>query len=188
MGAPTIASMTASRAPTARRALLLGAAAACALAALPASAVQDPSPRPADPKPAELPPFTVRDARALAASAIPLAKQAENVDLDFSPASLEAIDNIVLNMRDEGTPAAAAAQVLLVLGCYVGEVLVRNTDGLWDEPSAAEVQAGARVPGIRGKSGRFYDPVGQVFRLMQEGGGESLAFYFAVVKRDAARS
>ena len=184
-----MAPMTASRAPTARRALLLGAAAACALAAWPALAVQDPSPPPAAPPATQdLPPFTVRDARALAASAIPMAKKAQNVDLDFSPASLEAIDTIVLDMRDEGTPPAAAAQVLLVLGCYVGEVLVRNTDGLWDEPNAAEQQAGARLPGIRGKSGRFYDPVGQVFRLLQEGGGESLAFYFAVVKRDAARS
>ncbi|MBK0394872.1 hypothetical protein [Ramlibacter algicola] len=184
--------MTASR--CARRAFLLGAAATCTFAAVPALAVaQQAATPPTDaPSPApaarDLPPFTVRDARALAASAIPLAKKAEDVDLDYSPASLVAIDNIVLDMRDEGASPAAAAQVLLVLGCYVGEVLVRNTDGLWDEPTAAELQAGARVPGIRGKSGRFYDPVGQVFRLLQEGGGESLAFYFARVKRDAAQS
>lgn len=136
--------------------------------------------------PAEPPPFTVRDARTLAAGAVKLVKDVEKVDLDYSPASLQEIDRIVLNMRDEGTQAATALQVLLVLGCYVGEVLVRNTDAVWEEPTPAERQAGARLPGVRGKSGRLWDPVERVFQLLRNGGGDSVAFYYAIVKRDVS--
>ena len=135
------------------------------------------------------PPFTIRDARALGMGAVKMVKDAEKVDLDFSPASLEKIDDIVLRMRDENTPVAGAVvQVLLVLGCYVGEVLVRNTGGLWVDPGPDEQRLGVTFPGVRMRNGAFFNPIGKVFRLMENGSQDSVAFFYAVVKGEDAKT
>ena len=60
-----------------------------------------------------------------------LARDEYDAELDLSPASLELVDALIDSLREEGRDGEEAAEVLFVLGCYLGEVMVRQLGGAW---------------------------------------------------------
>ncbi|WP_267640296.1 hypothetical protein [Haloarchaeobius amylolyticus] len=54
-------------------------------------------------------------------------------DLDYSPASLERLDEVAAELADEG---ANDKQHVLSLGSYFGETLLRQTEGEWRKPES----------------------------------------------------
>jgi len=102
------------------------------------------------------------------------------VHLDYSPASLEAVDAQIESFREEGLTAEDAAEALFVLGCYLGQVMVRRLGGRW---VATAVSALARVspwpmvvvlPG-----GSTWDPIGKTYKRLELGDAEYLPAFFA---------
>lgn len=87
-----------------------------------------PSGVPSPPKPWKLTPIEARmRAKMMVASAKKL-----GVELDYSPESLEKIDFLIDKERETGVGATnEMQQVLISLGAYVGEVMVRELDGIW---------------------------------------------------------
>lgn len=125
---------------------------------------------------------TPEDASELAAYAVKLAREVEGVTLDYSPESLKHIDHTVLSFKEAGRKANDVPGTLVIFGCYVGEVLVRNLGSKWDMPNEKEKKLGFEGVGVRSKSGAFWNPIGKVFKLLANGEEDSVHYFYVVAK------
>ncbi len=76
-------------------------------------------------------PASPENARDHAQIAVDLAREEFDAALDFTPESLELADSLVESLREDGLDAEGAAEKLFVVGCYLGEVMVRRLGGTW---------------------------------------------------------
>lgn len=123
------------------------------------------------------PPVAGNAAR-FAQGVVATARQVDGVQLDYSVASLEEVDRILGTYHDDGLDAAQVAGTVFAFGCYLGEVLVRHAGGTWQDldPRAGQ-QLGAAI-GVRMPDGSVADPVGQAFRRVEDGPGNSLPWFY----------
>src|SRR5213594_2934802 len=90
-------------------------------------------------------------------------------ELDYSPASLETADAEIEALREEGNTGEDVAEALFVLGCYLGEVMVRAPlAGV--SPWPMVVMLG---------DGSAWDPIGKAYKRLELGDSEYLPAYFA---------
>jgi hypothetical protein len=124
---------------------------------------------------------TVENAAKFATDMIGPAAEIGGVKLDYSIASLQAVDDIIEGMRQDGCTADDIAETLFGFGCYVGEVFVRNAGGKWR--SAAETSM-AKLAGsllvIELSSETFCNPIGKVFKRLENGEEDSLPYFYQV--------
>jgi hypothetical protein len=126
--------------------------------------------------------------RAYADEAVLVARQQHRVLLDFTPASVEALERLV----DGQAPVDLDFQSRL-WGSYFGEVLRRRWNGIWllaPYPGSREVasEAGSTVPTLDVAGSRLW-PTMKVYRRLTMGAAENLStFYNLVEKRLAAAS
>ena len=102
------------------------------------------------------------------------------VDLDYSPASLESVDSQVESLREEGMNGEDAAEALFVLGCYLGQVMVRALGGRWlatARSPLADISPWPMVVVLPG--GSAWDPIGKVYKRLELGDSEYLPGFFA---------
>ncbi|MFZ6745952.1 hypothetical protein ACO0LC_22225 [Undibacterium sp. JH2W] len=101
-------------------------------------------------------------------------------NLDYSPESLQIVDEYVLNLKKNGANPQGINKTLIALGCYVGQVMVQNLGSRWDNPTPTEMKLGFDATGIRAKNGAFSQPIGKVFKLLRNGEEDSVvAFYIS---------
>jgi hypothetical protein len=126
--------------------------------------------------------------RAYADEAVLVARQQHRVLLDFSPASVEALERIV-----DGQAAVDLDFQSRLWGSYFGEVLRRRWNGIWllaPYPGSREVagETGSVVPTLDVAGSRLW-PTMKVYRRLTLGAAENLStFYSLVEKRLAAAS
>ncbi len=115
-----------------------------------------------------------------AAGTVDAAKQIDGVELDYSPASLEDVDRIVENMRQDGAGSDEVAETLWGFGCYVGEVFVRNVGAEWiDTPE--ELRGAFAFPIlVRRADGQLTNPIGKVFKRIDNGEVDHLPYFYRV--------
>jgi hypothetical protein len=109
------------------------------------------------------------------------------VDLDYSPGSLEQVDAQIEGMREDGHTGEDVAEALFVLGCYVGEVMARALGGRWIPTSRsplADVSPWPMVVVLPG--GSAWDPIGKAYKRLELGDSEYLPAFFALAARAAA--
>jgi hypothetical protein len=114
------------------------------------------------------------------------AKKFDNVDLDYSVASLELADDLVERFRREGLAVEQIAETLFSLGCYVGEVFVRHAHATWraaDETPMKDVAGYFLV--IELGAEHFANPIGKVFKRFENGTEDYLPYFFTVFARPA---
>jgi hypothetical protein len=130
----------------------------------------------------------------LAGVAVQMAALAHQIELDYSPASLDKVESLILGAKADVEAGAGASadeslhQMLLVFGCYVGEVLVRHLDFSWDAASPAERGLSGITFGLRGPNGGFWNPIGRLYRLAANGAEDSIAAMYQMARDTAARS
>jgi hypothetical protein len=122
-------------------------------------------------------------AKSLAEVAVRVVAKIDGQHLDYSPDSLKTIDQLVLGFRKEGDTTETVNKTLIVLGCYVGEVMVRNLGYKWDNPNEREMSEGFNMTGIRSSNGSFSNPIGKVFKLMQNGKEDSVVPFYEVFSK-----
>jgi hypothetical protein len=126
--------------------------------------------------------------RAYADEAVLIARQQHRVLLDYSPASVEALERLV-----DSQAAVDLDFQSRLWGSYFGEVLRRRWNGIWllaTYPGSREVagEAGSVVPTLDVAGSRLW-PTMKVYRRLTLGGAENLStFYKLVEKRLAAAS
>ena len=161
---------------TERRALIQGTYAVALWALTNTALAGDPQRKPSLSKP------TPEDASEIAAYAVKLVREIEGISLDYSPDSLSHIDATVLSFRKSGKTSRDVGGTLVVFGCYVGEVIVRNLGAKWEMPGEQERKMGFDIVGIRTPSGAFWNPIGKVFKLLANGEEDSVEYLYTVVK------
>ncbi|MFL6429464.1 MAG: hypothetical protein ACJ71S_14560 [Acidobacteriaceae bacterium] len=126
--------------------------------------------------------------RAYADEAVLVARQQHRALLDFTPASVDALERLV-----DGQAAVDLDFQSRLWGSYFGEVLRRRWNGIWllaPYPGSREVasEAGSAVPTLDVAGSRLW-PTMKVYRRLTMGAAENLStFYNLVEKRLAAAS
>ena len=111
--------------------------------------------------------------------AVEAAWEEYEVHLDYSPASLERVDEQIEDLREEGLTGEDVAEVLFVLGCYLGEVMARALGGRWVPTARSllrDISPWPMVVVLPG--GSAWDPIGKAYKRLELGDAEYLPAYF----------
>ena len=124
-------------------------------------------------------PASPKNAHDHAELAVRVAAEEFDTTLDYSPESLEALDAEIESLRDSGLDGEAAAEVLFVFGCYLGEVLVQNLDGAWAPTTRSPLRDVSPWPMVVTlPDGSAWDTIGKVYRRLELGDSEFLPAFF----------
>ena len=104
-------------------------------------------------------------------------REASGEDLDFSIDSLTLVDALLEDWRDEGIVSADVAETLFSFGCYVGEVIRLEAGGKWVTPSETPRPDVFQWPLVLSTMGGWWNPIGKVFKRLDNGSEDSLAFF-----------
>jgi hypothetical protein len=125
-------------------------------------------------------PATAENAVEHARLAVKVVREEFDSDLDFSPASLESLEGHVETLREEGWTAEDSAELLFVLGCYVGQVFVRNLRGVWMDTARSPLAGLSPWPMVVVlPNGSAWDTIGKTYLRFEIGDSEYLPAYFA---------
>lgn len=126
-------------------------------------------------------PPTPEYASAFADDIVQAARNVSHVELDYSPESLGLVDRIIEGFRDDNLGTEQIGETLFGFGCYVGEVFVRNTGGVWRNASETPMDAFAGVPlVIEMLDKSIVNPIGKVFKRLENGDVDNLAYFYQV--------
>jgi len=112
----------------------------------------------------------------LAAGSVDFVQKKFGFSLPYTPESLLVVDAIVDKIRETGATEQQASGLLVGLGCYAGEVLVRHARASWrwtKEMGMVRTCLYPVVLALRGAQG--CDPIGRVFLRFGTGVSESVA-------------
>jgi len=124
-------------------------------------------------------PASPENARDHAQIAVELAHEEYDADLDFSPGSLELVDSLIDSLREEGVDGEGAAEALFVLGCYLGEVMVRQLGGAWAPTPRSPLRGVSPWPMVVALAdGSAWDAIGKAYKRLELGDSEYLPAFF----------
>jgi hypothetical protein len=124
-------------------------------------------------------PASPKNASDHAELAVRVAAEEFDTTLDFSPGSLESLDSEIESLREEGLDGEAAAEVLFVFGCYLGEVLVRSLRGRWIPTPRSPLRDVSPWPMVVTlPDGSAWDTIGKVYKRLELGDAEFLPTFF----------
>ncbi len=120
--------------------------------------------------------------------AVSLAKDEYDAELDLSPASLEVADALIDTLREEGRDGEEAAEALFVLGCYLGEVMVRTLGGSWVATARSPLRGVSPWPMVVALGdGSAWDVIGKAYRRLELGDSEYLPAFYEMAAGGGAR-
>ncbi len=125
-----------------------------------------------------LPPFV----KPLAEAAIKTVRDQHGISLDYSSASIEQVDQIILGYFERGQSATLVGAAVFGLGCYVGQIMVQQFGGQWKEPSETTLRSGAGPYMVVELSGDgLWNPIGKAFKLLENGVQDRLSTFYQLV-------
>lgn len=129
-------------------------------------------------------PASPENARDHAQIAVLLAREEYESELDFSPQSLEMVDAHIDSLREEGLDGEGAAEALFVLGCYMGEVMIRHLAGSWVATTRSPLRGVSPWPMVVALAdGSAWDPIGKAYKRLELGDAEYLPAFFAAAAK-----
>ena len=106
--------------------------------------------------------------------------------LNFSPQSLQIADDLIDRARNANTPRESIAEYLFGLGCYLGQVMVKNAGCAWVDSHGSELQAHTDFPIVlRLRDGTHAQPISKAFKRFNNGEEDSLVDFYNVFSRGA---
>ncbi|GGM16806.1 hypothetical protein GCM10010129_71250 [Streptomyces fumigatiscleroticus] len=107
-----------------------------------------------------------------AAAIVAAAADISGAELDYSPESIDLVEDIVDGFRAEGVSGEDMAESLIAFGCYVGEILTRHVGGVWRYAPASHPTSVPLVVELPGA--RECRPIDWVFRRLECGADVSI--------------
>ncbi|MFJ2241801.1 hypothetical protein [Streptomyces sp. NPDC087859] len=123
------------------------------------------------------PPLEPGSAPQLAAAIVAAAADISDAELDYSPQSIEVVEDIVDGFRAEGVSPEEMAESLVGFGCYLGEIVTRHIGGAWRHTPAAPLPAAAYVVVL--PDARECHPIDWVFSRLESGAAVSIRALYA---------
>jgi hypothetical protein len=109
--------------------------------------------------------LTPSTAAQVAEGSVAFVAQKFGFTLPYTPESLILVDALIDKIRATGATEQQALGLLSGLGCYVGEVLVRNARASWRWTAEMGMSEPCRVPIVLAWPGpRACDPIGRVLQ------------------------
>lgn len=109
--------------------------------------------------------------------------------LDYSPDSLAILESIIDSFRSDGAPSDRISDTLFSMGCYLGEVFVRNGCGTWVPSGNTPLKDFCSVALIvRTGLSSLCNPIDKVAKRFENGAEESLTFFYSRFAAEAAPS
>jgi hypothetical protein len=100
--------------------------------------------------------------------------------LDYSVASLGAVDRIIEGIRAGGGTVDQYAETMFCFGCYVGEVFVRHAGGRWVATPEGQLEVfGVRLVVELPPPGKLCNPIAKAFKRLHNGVEDHLPFVYA---------
>jgi len=125
-------------------------------------------------------PATAENALDHAQLAVEAAWEEFEMELDYSPDSLESVDAQIESFREEGMTGEDAAEALFVLGCYMGEVMARSLGGRWVATAQSPLASISPWPMVVAlPNGSTWDPIGKAYKRLELGDSEYLPAFLA---------
>jgi hypothetical protein len=138
-------------------------------------------------------PATPETAADHAQLAVRVSREEYDEALDFSPASLDRVDEQIEGLREDGRDGEEVAELLFVLGCYLGQVMVQALGGQWVSTAQSALRAISPWPMVVVlPGGSTWDPIGKTYKRLELGDSEYLPAYYATAaagrRRDSSAS
>ena len=113
-------------------------------------------------------------------------KKNENVELDYSVDTLGFVDKFLQRFSDEGLTVNDFAETIFVAGSYVGQVMIRNNNGIWIRQEEANLPAGISMMPIVVKlpNGNITDPIAKAFKRFHYGEIDNIIYFYQVFTSD----
>ncbi|MFG2356959.1 hypothetical protein [Streptomyces sp. NPDC048521] len=129
------------------------------------------------------PPLEPANAARHAAAIVAAAADISGAELDYSPESIDLVEDIVDGFRAEGVTGEDMAESLVAFGCYVGEILTRHIGGAWRDAPAAHPTAVPIV--VELPDARECHPIDWVFSRLEFGADVSIRDLYAAAGADS---
>lgn len=129
----------------------------------------------------QFPPIAENGAR-LAQLFVVAVKHNEKVNLNYSVGTLDFVSAFLQKFREEGISIDNFAETIFVAGCYVGEVIIKNNNGIWVNSKEITLPAGVTMMPIvvRLPNGTIADPIAKAFKRFHYGQGEDIRYFYHV--------
>lgn len=113
-------------------------------------------------------------------------KRNENVDLDYSVGTLEFVDKFLQRFSDEGLSVNDFAETIFVAGSYIGQVMIKNNNGIWIRQEEANLPEGITMMPIVVKlpNGHITDPIAKAFKRFHYGATDNIQYFYQVFTSD----
>lgn len=119
----------------------------------------------------------------IAGRAVAAAQTLSAVELDFSPASLHDVDAILDGFRGPGSDLMA--EPIFVLGCYLGEVMVRNAGYVWVDTPAELAQHLGSLTVYHPGTHTHANPISKAFKRVDYGSPDNLTYFYRAYTTDS---
>lgn len=106
-----------------------------------------------------------------------MGEMAPHIGLDYSVDSLQRLDQYISEYFDNGKAPEANETLLLRVGSYVGEVIIRHLGGYWNEEGRPEINEVGPLDAIY--------PLEKAKQRFQNGKEDSLAWYYHAIAKQA---
>lgn len=108
-------------------------------------------------------------------------KENEGIDLDFSVGTLGFVDQFLENFSKE-LKVDDFAETIFIAGCYSGQVMVENANGIWIKQEDANLPEGIQMMPIVIKlpNGTICDPIAKAFKRFAHGEIDDLSYFYQV--------
>lgn len=106
-----------------------------------------------------------------------MGEMAPQVGLDYSVDSLQRLDAFISEHFDGNKAQQVSETLLLRVGSYLGEVIIRHLGGYWDESGQPEVKAVGPIPVVC--------PLEKARLRFENGKSDSLAWYYHALAKQA---
>jgi len=117
-------------------------------------------------------------------------KKNDNIELDYSVDTVNYVDIFLQQFSDEGLTVNDFAETIFVAGSYVGQVMVKNNNGIWIGQEEANLPDGVSMMPIVVKlpNGNIVDPIAKAFKRFHYGDTENVKYFYQVFSADKTES
>ncbi len=98
---------------------------------------------------------------------------APELRLDYSPKSLEILDEFISKRFEPPGSKFVPDSLIIGMGCYVGEVIIRNVGGHWNSSGKPEINDLGEI--------QVMFPIQKVAKRFSNGSVDSLSFYYTTI-------
>ncbi|WP_373533509.1 hypothetical protein [Vampirovibrio sp.] len=106
-----------------------------------------------------------------------MGEMAPQIQLDYSVESLQRLDQFISEHFDSNSAKDVGETLLLRIGSYVGEVIIRHLGGHWNEQGQPEVNEVGPIDVIY--------PLDKAQKRFENGKEDSLAWYYHSIAKQA---